>query len=61
MTKCRSFKYFKTNPENIGLAVMLYLRFRIWLRSIQDQVNERGIELRPEAIWVWWCMAASTR
>ena len=36
MTKRSPFKYFKTSPEIIRLAVMLYVRFPLSLRSVED-------------------------
>jgi len=36
MIRCSPFKWFKTSPEIIGLAVMLYARFPLSLRNVQD-------------------------
>ena len=36
MTKPNPFKYFKTSPEIIRLAVMLYVRFPWSLRNVED-------------------------
>ena len=44
MTHPNPFRYFKTSPEIIRLAVMLYIRFPLSLR------NERGIDLSHETI-----------
>jgi hypothetical protein len=44
MTKRSPFRYFKTSPEIIRLAVMMYVRFPLSLRSVEDLLNERGIE-----------------
>jgi len=30
------FRYFKTSPEIIQLAVMMYVRFPLSLRSVED-------------------------
>ncbi len=38
------FRYFKTSPEIIRLAVMMYVRFPLSLRNIEDLFHERGIE-----------------
>ena len=35
------FKYFKTSPEVIRLAVMMYVRFPLSLRNVED-LNNRG-------------------
>ena len=37
MTKRSPFKYFKTSPEIIRLAVMLYVRFPLSLRNVEDR------------------------
>ncbi len=42
------FRYFKTSPEIIRLAVMLYVRFLLSLRKVEDLLNERGIECVAE-------------
>ena len=37
------FRYFKISPEIIRLAVMMYIRFPLSLRQVEDLLNERGI------------------
>ena len=37
------FRYFKTSPEIIRLTVMLYVRFPLSLRNVEDLLHERGI------------------
>ena len=39
------FRYFKTSPEIIRLAVMMYVRFPLSLRNVEDLLHERGIEV----------------
>lgn len=34
-----SFRYFKTSPEIIQLAVMLYVRFPLSLRNVEDLLH----------------------
>ena len=48
MTKRSPFRYFKTSPEVIRLAVMLYMRFPLSLRNVEDLLHERGIEISHE-------------
>jgi hypothetical protein len=36
MTKHSPFRYFKTSPEIIRLAVMLYVRFPLLRRNVED-------------------------
>ncbi len=54
MTNPASFKYFKTSPEIIRLAVMLYIRFPLSLRNVEDLLHERGIYVSHEAVRYWW-------
>ena len=48
------FRYFKTSPEIIRLAVILYIRFPLSLRNIEDLLHERGIEISHETGRFWW-------
>ena len=48
------FRYFKTSPEIIRLAVMMYVRFPLSLRQVQDLLHERGIDICHETIRAWW-------
>jgi putative transposase len=54
MTKRSPFRYFKTNPEIIRLAVMMYVRFPLSLRNVEDLLHERGIDVSHETIRFWW-------
>ncbi|TMM50731.1 IS6 family transposase, partial [Sulfitobacter sabulilitoris] len=54
MTKRSAFRYFKTSPEIIRLAVMLYVRFPLSLRNVDDLLHERGIDVSHETIRFWW-------
>ena len=54
MTKRSLFKYFKTSPEIIRLAVMLYVRFPLSLRNVEDLLHERGIDVSHEMVRYWW-------
>ncbi|WP_374433372.1 IS6 family transposase [Tabrizicola sp.] len=54
MTKRSPFRYFKTSPEIIRLAVMLYVRFPLSLRNVEDLLHERGIEISHETVRYWW-------
>ncbi|MDQ2088934.1 IS6 family transposase [Marimonas arenosa] len=53
MTKRSPFKFFKTSPEIIRIAVMLYARFPLSLRNVEDLLNERGIDVSHETIRFW--------
>jgi len=54
MSKPSPFKYFKTSEEIIRLAVMLYVRFPLSLRNVEDLLHERGIDISHETIRFWW-------
>jgi putative transposase len=46
-TKRSPFSYFKTSPE------MLYVRFPLSLRNVEDLLHERGIEISHETVRFW--------
>ena len=48
------FRYFKTSPEVIRLAVMMYIRFPLSLRQVEDMLHERGIDVSYETVRAWW-------
>jgi len=48
------FRYFKTSPEIIRLAVMMYVRFPLSLRNLEDLLHERGIDICHETVRYWW-------
>jgi len=50
MTKPNPFRYFKTSPEIIRLAVMMYVRFPLSLRNVEDLLHERGIDVSHETV-----------
>ena len=54
MTKPSPFRYFKTSPEIIRLAVMLYVRFPLSLLNVEDLLHERGIDVSHETVRFWW-------
>ncbi|MEM5516419.1 IS6 family transposase [Henriciella sp. AS95] len=43
-----------TSPEIIRLAVMMYVRFPLSLRNVEDLLHERGVEVSHETIRYWW-------
>ena len=48
------FRYFKTSPDIIRLAVMMYVRFPLSLRQVEDLLFERGIDICHETVRHWW-------
>ena len=54
MSKRSPFRYFKTSPEIIRLAVMMYVRFPLSLRNDEDLLHERGADVSHETVRFWW-------
>jgi putative transposase len=54
MSKPDPFKYFHSSPEIIRLAVMMYVRFPLSLRNVEDLLHERGIDISHETVRYWW-------
>jgi hypothetical protein len=52
------FRYFKTSPEIIRLAVMMYVRYPLSLRNVEDLLHERGIDVTHETVR-FWCLLRS--
>ena len=48
------FRYFLTSSEIIQLAVMLYVRFLLSLRKVEDLLHERGVDVSYESVRYWW-------
>ena len=47
------FRYFKTSPEISQLAVMMYVRFPLSLRNVEDLLHERGVDVCHESVRLW--------
>lgn len=54
MAKRSPFRYFKTSPEIIRLAVMTYIRFALSLSNVEDLLHGRGIDICHETVQFWW-------
>jgi len=48
------FRYFHSAPELIREVVMLYIRFPLSLRNVEDLLSERGYDLCHETVRLWW-------
>jgi len=48
------FRYFNSSPEIIRLAVMMYVRYPLSLRQVEDLLFERGIDISHETVRFWW-------
>jgi putative transposase len=47
------FRYFNSSPEVIRLVVM-YVKFPLSLRNVEDLLAERGGDISHETIRFWW-------
>ena len=54
MTKLSPFRYFKTSPAIIRLAMMLYVCFPLSLRNVENLQHERCIDVSHESVRFWW-------
>lgn len=48
------FRCFHSSPEVIRLVVMMYVRFPLSLRNVDDLLSERGIDICHETVRHWW-------
>ena len=48
------FRYFNSSREVIRLAVMMYIRYPLSLRQVEDILFERGIDICHETVRLWW-------
>jgi putative transposase len=48
------FRYFNSSPEVIRVAVMMYVRYPLSLRNVEDLLAERRIDISHETIRFWW-------
>ncbi len=48
------FRYFNNSPEVIRPVVMMYIRYPLSLRQVEDILFERGIDICHETVRFWW-------
>ena len=48
------FRWFDSSPEVIRTVVMMYVRFPLSLRQVEDLLAERGIDICHETVRLWW-------
>jgi len=48
------FRYFDSSPSVIRLVVMMYVRYPLSLRNVEDLLFERGIDICHETVRLWW-------
>ncbi len=46
------FRYFNSSPEVIRLVVLMYVRFPLSLRNVEDLLFKRGIDICHETVWL---------
>ena len=44
------FRYFNSSPEVIRLVVMMYVRYPLSLRNVEDLLAERGIDIETSPV-----------
>jgi hypothetical protein len=49
-----SFRYYNSSPEIIRTAVLLYVKYPLSLRNVEDLLAERGIDDCHETVRQWW-------
>jgi putative transposase len=48
------FRYFNSSPEVIRLVVMMYVRYPLSVRNVEDLLAERAIDISHETVRFWW-------
>jgi hypothetical protein len=48
------FRYFNSSPEIIRLTVMMYIRYPLSLRQVEDLLFDRGVDICHETVRFWW-------
>ena len=48
------FRYFNSSPGVIRLAVLMYVKYPLSLRDVEDLRHERGIDISHETVRYWW-------
>jgi putative transposase len=48
------FRYFNSTPEVIRLVVMMYVKYPLSLRNVEDLLFERGIDVCHQTVRFWW-------
>ena len=47
------FRYFNSSPEVIRLTVMMYIRYPLSLRQVEDLLFDRGLDICHETVRFW--------
>jgi putative transposase len=51
---CNRFRHFNSSREVIRLTVMMYVRYPLSLRQVEDLPFERGVDMSQETVRYWW-------
>ena len=54
MAKRDPFKYFDTSTKIISLAIMMYVRYPLSLRNVEELLHERGIDISHGSVRFSW-------
>lgn len=49
-----TFRYFDSSPEVIQTVVMMSMKYPLSLRNVDDMLAQRGIDICPETVRLWW-------
>jgi putative transposase len=47
------FCYFNSSPDVVRLVALMYVRFPLALRNVEDLLFERGIDICHETVRLW--------
>ena len=48
------FRWFDSSPEVIRLVVLMYVKYPLSLRNVEDLLAERGFDICHETVRLWW-------
>lgn len=48
------FRFFNSSPEVIRVTVMMYIRYPLSPRHVEDILFERAIDICHETVRLWW-------
>ncbi len=49
-----TFRYFNSSAEVIRQTVLMYIRYPLSLRQVEDLLYERGLDISHETVRYWW-------
>ena len=47
------FRWFDSSPEVIRMVVLMYVKYPLSLRNVEDLLHERGVEICHETVRLW--------